>query len=448
MPSWQTPTFHFQANKTIVHFKNQNMKDLKFIFALAVLLSTLSIELSGQTTKSCCSNCEIVAFGQISPSECKQNGIILKRPSCNIEGLSTVGITQNETLIIAFCQSWLDLTDQVSVSGSGVQFVRILEKGVRDRFTANERTYCKVEFRVLPGAAAGSRTITLSRPGTAGIGRAQTTYTLNLINRMSLTTTTKNTLTIDGTEKTFRLTGKNLNNSITSVKATPSGIFRTLRIISKTTNASGNDEVLFGATFSSPGSITYSSFVSTMLNTTTTNLFDYSSTPAKAMNTSTVFVEAKNVPAPDLVVSFKSQFVSPNIADLFSTKDLQQFTNICGTNTFSPVSIPALKVVVRNIGTATSAPTTITVSRNANPNLPNATTTINVVGLAPNDFREFDISRTESRVCIRRDSQNRCFRCDNGTGGVNLWNDVGISARVATVSGEVNTSNNAATVAP
>ena len=424
------------------------MKHLKFIFALVVSLSSLSIELSGQTTKSCCSNCQPVAFGQISPSECTQNGIILKRPNCNIEGLSTIGFTQNETLIITFCQSWLDLTDQVSVSGSGVQFVRILEKGVRDRLTANERTYCKVEFRVLPGAAAGSRTITLSRPGTAGIGRDQTTYTLNLISRMSLTTTSKNTLTIDGTEKTFRLVGKNLNNSISSVKATPSGIFRTLRIISKTTNAAGNDEVLFGATFSSPGTITYSSFVSTMLNTTTTNLFDYSTTPAKAMNTSAIFVEAKNAPAPDLQIFFKSQFVSPNIADLFSTKDLQQFTNICGPNSFSPISIPSLIVVVKNIGTGNSAPTTITVSRNANPNLPNATTTINVVSLSPGDFREFSIARTESRVCIRRDSQNRCFRCDNGTGGVNLWNDVGISARVANVAGEVNTANNAATVAP
>lgn len=424
------------------------MKHFKFIYALLALLSTFSIELSAQTTKSCCSNCQVVAFGQVSPSECKQNGIILKKPNCDIEGLSTAGFTQNESLIITFCQTWLDLTDQVSVSGSGVQFVRILEKGVRDRFTAGERTYCKVEFRVLPGAADGNRTITLSRPGTAGIGRDQTTYTLKLINRMSLTSTAKNTLTIDGTEKTFRLTGKNLNASITGVKSTPSGIFRTLRIISKTTNASGNDEVLFGATFNSPGTITYSSFVSTMLNTTTTNLFDYSTTPAKAMNTSSIFVEAKNVPAPDLAISFKSQLVSPNIPDLFSSQDLRQFPNICGPNIISPISIPPLIIVVKNNGTAVSPPTTITVSRNSNVNLPNATTTINVVGLSPGDFREFSVARTESRVCVRRDSQNRCFRCDNGTGGVNLWNDLGISARVANVAGEVNTTNNSATVVP
>jgi hypothetical protein len=424
------------------------MKHLKFIYTLIVFSFTLSTQISGQTTKSCCADCELTPFGKISPSECTQNRIRLSKPNCQIQGLSTVGFTQSETLIIAFCHSWLDLTDQVSVSGRGVQFVRILEKGVRDRFTPDERTYCKVEFRVLPGAEPGTRTITLSRPGTAGIGRDQTTYTLNLISRMSLTSTTKNTFIIDGTEKTFKLIGKNLNNSITSVKATPSGIFRTLRIISKTTNASGDDEVLFGATFSSPGEITYSSFINTMLNTTTTNVFDYSFTPAEALSTSRVFIEAENPPRPDLVVTFNSQFVSPNIPDLFSTKDLQKFPNICGPNSISPTSIPPLVVVVRNIGTATSAPTTITVSRNTNENLPNATSTINVVSLSPGDFREFNITRTESRICVRKDSRNRCFRCDNGTDGINLWNDVGIIARVAPVAGEVNTSNNSATVTP
>lgn len=91
---------------------------------------------------------------------------------------TSFGSTTEKLVLLIAQKDWLDLTNSIVVSGTGVTLSRIIAKGVDGRGTTTQKAWVHFELNISPSAAPGNRTVRLIRP--AAFGTDENTFTLNL----------------------------------------------------------------------------------------------------------------------------------------------------------------------------------------------------------------------------------------------------------------------------
>lgn len=183
------------------------------------------------------------------------------------------GSTPEKLVLIIAQKDWLDLTNSVVVSGTGVSFSRILAKGVDRRGTSTQKSWVQIELNIQPSATAGVRTIRLRRPSLTGTD--ESTFRLNLHQNYRVLfqsaftiggqTTNARQAYLSSSEVRFSFEGHRLN-LVTGIKnngnTMANSIIRNLRFIEK-----GPGKLTFACNFVGEGKLTLQEFFSRYLNT-------------------------------------------------------------------------------------------------------------------------------------------------------------------------------------
>lgn len=123
----------------------------------------------------------------------------IKMPGNDILAYTAKGRSERLVLLLG-AKNWLDLTDEVRITGSGVRFSRFLGKGVDNRTKANETAWVKLELLIDPSAAPGLRTIRLLRPSL--MGKDESVVRLNL--KENVRVHFRSSLVLNGSELSSR----------------------------------------------------------------------------------------------------------------------------------------------------------------------------------------------------------------------------------------------------
>lgn len=189
----------------------------------------------------------------------------------DILAYTSKGASERLVLLLG-AKNWLDLTDEVRITGSGVRLSRILGKGVDNRTKPGETAWVKVELLIDPSAEPGVRTIRLLRPSLTG--KDESTIRLNL--KENIRVHFRSSLVLNGTELgarqafhedqevNFAIYGEDLSLIQRVRDPLHSSIISDLRIVSR-----------FPANFSRSGSI---SSTSTLTNGTSLSSLGSSNT--------------------------------------------------------------------------------------------------------------------------------------------------------------------------
>ena len=189
-----------------------------------------------------------------------------------ISAFTGFGARREKLVLIIGQKDFLDLTNAVEISGTGVSTPRILEKGVDNRGKSNQMTWVKLEMYIDGNSVPGNRTIRLKRPSFTG--GDVSTVTLNLRNNYRLLY--RSPLTISGTpvsgvqayasnaEVRFTFEGHRLQ-LIKGIKNTGNNlqgsIIRNLRLIER-----GPSKLVFSCNFVAEGSLTMAEFINRYLD--------------------------------------------------------------------------------------------------------------------------------------------------------------------------------------
>ncbi|MBP6686527.1 MAG: hypothetical protein KA160_01610 [Lacibacter sp.] len=95
-----------------------------------------------------------------------------------VNAFTAFGSTSEKLVLLIAQKDWLDLTNRIVVSGTGVTLSRIISKGVDGRGLSTQKSWIYFELTISPAAAAGNRTVRLIRPSL--LGTDESTFTLNL----------------------------------------------------------------------------------------------------------------------------------------------------------------------------------------------------------------------------------------------------------------------------
>jgi len=179
-------------------------------------------------------------------------------------------------------KDWLDLTNSIAVSGTGIANPRIIRKGVDGRGKSSQMSWVEVEFTLRANATPGIRTVRLIRPSLTGTD--ESSFTINLLQNYRImfispftsggVRTSPKEAVSSGQEVRFEFQGQRLNfvKGIRNNGNNLSGsIIRNLRLVEKSSN-----KLVFACNLAGEGSLTIHDFATRYLDVEqNTFLFNY-----------------------------------------------------------------------------------------------------------------------------------------------------------------------------
>jgi len=180
---------------------------------------------------------------------------------------------RDETISMIIGQKdWLDLTNSVAVSGTGIANPRIVRKGVDGRGTSSQMSWVEVEFTLRANATPGIRTVRLIRPSLTGTD--ENTFRINLLQNYRImfvspftlrgTPTTSKQAVASGDEIRFEFQGQRLNlvRGIRNNGNNLAGsVIRNLRIVERSAS-----KLVFACNLVGEGKLTFQNFASNHLD--------------------------------------------------------------------------------------------------------------------------------------------------------------------------------------
>lgn len=374
-----------------------------------------------------------------------------------------------EKIVIMFLGPWIDITDEVSVSGTGVSFNRFVRKannseGPKDfsQFFAitpplYNGAYCTVEFLITDNASFGTHTVKLKRPR-FGPGKDETEFYIEVIDAVRIDCikfvdngeSIARNIATEGESGTVQIAGKNLRK-ITGINSSNSW-FSNISNVSILPNL-----ITFRATIRRNGEFGYTELMSIINNSPGASHPQYpKGTKSQRLETftyrSSLFITRQRTLADacpfftsDLQLVAGSLGAQPNLqlafeggifksGDNLLPADISAFS-LCpagsANGSTANVTIPDLVLRITNQGGAASAPATITVCGLKNSNI-GTVSNIQIPALGAGATMTFIIARQENRVAVTKESNTNCRRATPGAGVPVAWNDLGIVASVYT----------------
>lgn len=379
------------------------------------------------------------------------------------------GATEN--IEVMFLGHWLDITDEVTISGTGVNLRDNdgnIVKG-NGRRTSNESkfpnydgTYCIVQFTVDANASVGTHTVRLKRRGgLLGNERHFTEFYLEVTDMVRLHTlkfqkegtNAATTFANSGDRGTVIVTGYNLNriNGIADSK-----FFDNPVITSKTAA-----ELRFTTTLGSEGDAGYQDFMSNVRGETIGDLknsqYPFKANPYLSMAATTETMPrldirrrpVATVAAPTSCTPLRSQLTlivsdgslqQPNLQVSFNNGAFTTIANGIVPATLCPadlaagaertITVPNLRVLVTNTGNAASNNTNLFICTVTNSNI-NAIPPVNIppIGTGSQPF-EVPVTRNINTIRIRKNVNGTCTRIVNAANP--FWTDAGVMASIYT----------------
>lgn len=180
---------------------------------------------------------------------------------------------RDETISMIIGQKdWLDLTNSIAVSGTGIANPRIIRKGVDGRGTSSQMSWVEVEFTLRANATPGIRTVRLIRPSLTGTD--ENSFRINLLQNYRImfvspftvkgTPTTSKQAVSSGEEIRFEFQGQRLNlvRGIRNNGNNLAGsVIRNLRIVERSAN-----KLVFACNLEGQGTLTFKNFASNHLD--------------------------------------------------------------------------------------------------------------------------------------------------------------------------------------
>jgi hypothetical protein len=172
---------------------------------------------------------------------------------------------RRESMTIRFLGDWLDITDEVTFSGTGISLDRIVSKG-KTRIGTRDVPFCEVRFNIAANASDGIRTVRLRRP--AFMSKDETAYTINLQKNIRISSPSPVfTSRAFGTNQTFSISGEGFSKWLrTDQPRVPTGSILSTLLLFTSSDPNRYD---FRAVFRSAGNMTYADLFNNHLIMTT-----------------------------------------------------------------------------------------------------------------------------------------------------------------------------------